>query len=333
MKYFPIAIIFVFLISCQNKEKKEYRFYEGPIQGTTFHITYEWNADLSKEIDSLLLNFNKSLSNFDPNSQISKINKNETDELDVLAFEMMEASRFVYEKTNGAFDVTVAPIVNEWGFGWTGKHNNVIPNSSIIDSLLQFVGMDKIKIENSKLIKNNPNTMIVTNAIAKGFSVDYVSDYFFQLGLSNFLVEIGGEIYCFGENQSGEPWRIGIDKPIEGSGEENRENQIIINLSNKAIATSGNYRRYIETGKQKYGHSIDPRTGYPASNSVLSVSVIGNNCMECDAFATGFMVEGLERSIKIVEDIDNLEAYFIYLDDNNQVKSIWSSGFEKHISE
>ncbi len=333
MKYLSIFIISILLISCQTKEKKEYRFYEGPIQGTTFHITYEWHTDLSEQIDSLLQAFNKSLSNFDPNSHISKINKNETNELDALSFEMLETARMVYENTNGAFDITVAPIVNAWGFGWTGKSENIIPDSLTIDSLLQFVGMNKIKIQNSKLIKDNPNTMIVTNAIAKGLSVDYVSDYLFKLGLENFLVEIGGEIYCFGENQNGKSWRIGIDKPIEGSSEYNRENQIIITLSGKAIATSGNYRRYIESGKEKFGHSIDPRTGHSALNSVLSVSVIGYNCMECDAFATGFMVEGLEKSIQITESIDNIEAYFIYLDKDNEVKSIASSGFEKHIAE
>ncbi|MDD2635693.1 MAG: FAD:protein FMN transferase [Bacteroidales bacterium] len=331
MKYLYILIIPILLISCQNKGKKEYRFYEGPIQGTTFHITYEWDTDLSKQIDSLLQVFNKSLSNFDPNSNISKINKNETDKLDPLSSEMLKTARMVYEKTNGAFDVTAAPVINAWGFGWTGKINNIIPDSLIIDSLMQFVGMHKIQMENLKLIKNNENTMIVTNAIAKGLSVDYVSDYFLNLGLENFLVEIGGEIYCSGQNQKGQEWRIGIDKPIEGSDENNRENQIIINLSGKAIATSGNYRRYVEEGKVKFGHSIDPRTGYPALNSILSVSVIGENCMLCDAFATGFMVEGLEKSIQITESIDNLEAYFIYIDKNNQENTAWSSGFDKHV--
>jgi thiamine biosynthesis lipoprotein len=333
MKLLLLAICCAFLVSCSNPSKKQYMYYEGPIQGTSFHITYEWDLDLAKEIDSLLLNFNKSLSNYDPQSVISRINYNESNETDALVEEMFQTSARVFKETDGAFDITVAPIVNAWGFGWMRNDANLLPNSNQIDSLLEFVGMDKIKIENSKIIKENPNTMFVTNAIAQGLSVDYVSDYFFKLGIANFLVEIGGEIYCFGVNNSGEPWRIGIDKPIEGSSYEDRENQIIINLSGKAIATSGNYRKFIENNGEKLGHSIDPRTGYPEENNLLSVSVISNNCMDSDAFATGFMVCGLDKSIEIAERIENLDAYFIYIDNDNITKSKWTSGFDKQISE
>ncbi|PLX06409.1 MAG: thiamine biosynthesis protein ApbE [Marinilabiliales bacterium] len=333
MKYVLLALFLALLYSCNNESAKEYRYYEGPIQGTTFHITYEWNKDLAPQIDSLLETFNKSLSNYDPKSNISLLNTNQTDELDELTQTMIEASLYVYKKTDGAFDITVAPIVNAWGFGWIKGQSSELPDSARIDSLLIYVGMDKVHVENSNLIKQNPNTSIITNAVAQGLSVDYVADYFFKLGLKNFLVEIGGEIYCFGENNRGEPWRIGIDKPIEGSDESNRENQIIINLSGKAIATSGNYRKFVENGKDKYGHSIDPRTGYPANNCLLSVSVISDNCMQSDAFATGFMVCGLDKSLEIAEEIPELEAYFIYIDENEQVKAISTSGFDDCISE
>ncbi len=318
-------------MSCVNQKNKEYRFYEGYIQGTTFHITYEYEDDLAPQIDSLLQKFNQSLSNYDQNSNISQINNNLTNDMDELTKLMLETSLFVYNKTDGAFDITVAPIVNAWGFGWIKDENFVLPDSSKIDSLLKYVGSDKISINGNKINKYN-NTTIITNAIAQGLSVDFVADYFFNLDIENFLIEIGGEIYCFGNNNNGEPWRIGIDKPIEGSDLGNRENQLIINLSGRAIATSGNYRKYIENKNEKIGHSIDPRTGYYAKNNLLSVSVISDNCMKCDAFATGFMVCGLEKTLKIVEEIHDIEVYIIYLDENNMICDIWSSGFNDYIT-
>jgi thiamine biosynthesis lipoprotein len=241
---------------------------------------------------------------------------------------MFEASRIVYEKSNGAFDISLAPVINEWGFGWVKKSDKTIPDSTKIRELLHFVGMDKISLINGKIDKQYPQTMIISNAIAQGLSVDYVADYFFKLGLENFLIEIGGEVYCFGLNSRGEDWKIGVDKPIEGSGYENRENQIIVNLSGKAIATSGNYRKFIENGNQKYGHSFDPRTGYPAENELLSVSVVSESCMMCDAWATAFMVCGLEESKKILQTLENVEAYFIFLDKNGQTQTFMTEGFE-----
>ena len=230
MKYFAIFSIAILLFSCSPKKDKKYYFYEGPIQGTTFHITYEWDKDLAPQIDSLLNCFNKSLNNYDPTSTISRINNNETIETDELFVEMFEASRIVYEKSNGAFDISLAPVINEWGFGWIKNSNETIPDSSRINELLQYVGMNKIAIVDGKIEKQNPNSMLISNAIAQGLSVDYVADYFFKLGLENFLIEIGGEVYCFGLNSRGEDWKIGVDKPIEGSGYENRENKIIVNL-------------------------------------------------------------------------------------------------------
>ncbi len=330
------AFIFILcsvLFSCANAPKKVYYFYEGPIQGTTFHITYEWNKDLALQIDSLLQNFNTSLSNYDENSVVSKINYNKSQETDELFVRMFNTSYQVYEKSDGAFDITIAPIVNAWGFGWIKKPEKIVPDSLEISQMLKYVGMNKMHIENGKLMKDFSESMIVTNAIAQGLSVDYVSDYLFKLGLTNFLVEIGGEVYCYGVNSRGEPWRIGVDKPIENSSYDDRENQIIINLSGYAIATSGNYRKYIENNNQKYGHSMDPRTGFSAVNSLLSVSVIGESCMLCDAWATAFMVSGLDKSLEILKTNNEIEAYFIYEDNNGNSKVVMSDGFKKYISE
>lgn len=333
MKYLLLAICCAFLFSCTSQQKKQYMYYEGPIQGTMFHITYEWHEDLAPQIDSLLQSFNESLSNYDPNSQISRINTNQTEETNDLVQEMLENSFDVYQNTEGAFDITVAPIVNVWGFAWDKSQQQEMPSVETIDSLLQFVGMDKVKISDGKVIKDFPETQFVTNAIAQGLSVDYVSEYFLKLGLKNFLVEIGGEIYCYGANSRDIPWRIGIDKPIEGSGYDDRENQIIVNLSGRAIATSGNYRKFVENNGEKVGHSIDPRTGYFSENSLLSASVVSYSCMLCDAYATAFMVSGLEKSLEIIETIEKTEAYFIYQDAEGNVTFAYSSGFEKFVVE
>ncbi len=333
MKTLLFSLACILLLSCASKPKKVYYFYEGPIQGTTFHITYEWNEDLAVDIDSLLQNFNKSLNNYDNSSVVSKINYNESNETDELFVKMFDASYIVYKASDGAFDITIAPVVNAWGFGWIKNSESRIPDSTYIGEQLKYVGMDKMHLSDGKITKDYPESMIVTNAIAQGLSVDYVSDYLFELGLTNFLVEIGGEVFCYGVNSRGEPWRIGVDKPVDGSDADNRENQIIINLSGMAIATSGNYRKFIENNNIKYGHSIDARTGFPVVNSLLSVSVVSESCMMCDVWANAFMVSGLEKSIEILKKTEDVEAYFIYLDKDSVTQTYMTKGFESLVSE
>ena len=331
MKKLSFIILCFIMFSCKTSKKTEYWYYEGPIQGTTFHIKYEWNEDLANDIDSLLQTFNKYLSNYDTTSVISKINNNLDYEINNLVTRMISASFEIYNKTNGAFDITIAPLANLWGFGWINKEEKSIPDSLIVDSILQYVGMDKIILKDNMIVKSNPDIKIIGNAIAQGLSADYVSEYFLELGLDNFLVEIGGEIYCHGLNPNGKIWSIGIDKPVEDSKYEDRENQLMVGLSNKGIATSGNYRKFFREKDQKYGHSIDPRTGYPAENSLLSVSVISNSAMESDGYATAFMVMGLKESLIIAEELNELEAYFIYEDENGDERVIYTSGFDNYI--
>ena len=314
------------MTSCEDRQ--DYYISSGPIQGTTYNVTYQWDEDISGEIDSVLHRFNNSLSNFDKNSTISKINRNETDIVDNLFIEMFNVAKEVYENTDGAFDITVAPIVNLWSFGWKDNKSGEITQQKI-DSILQYVGMDKVELKDNKIIKSHSNIQFISSAIAKGQSVDYLSAFLNQKGLINFLVEIGGEIYCQGVNSNGTEWRIGIDKPIDNSGYYDRQNQIIISISNKSIATSGNYRQFIEHNGEKKGHSLDPRTGYPAENNLLSVTVIADRCIYADAYATSFMVAGFEKSIEIVEKINSLEAYFIYTDENNDIKEYSTEVFEK----
>jgi thiamine biosynthesis lipoprotein len=324
--FLGLTLLVTFATSCDRKT--EYIKYSGPTQGTMFNITYCSDTNYNDEIDSLLKAFCRSLSNYDSTSLISRINRNETDSLDALAEEFFRVSKEVWENTDGIFDITVAPIVNVWGFGWK-RHEMYIPDSTEINSLLQHVGMDKLEIANGRIVKHDPETQIITNAIAQGMSVDYVSDFFKSKGIANFLVEIGGEIYCSGKNANGTDWKIGVDKPIEGSGYEYRENQIKIHMSDMAVNTSGNYRKFLEAGGKKYGHSINPTTGYPAENEMISATVVYHDCIRADAYATAFMVMGSEKAMQIVESIDGMEAYFI-IHDGEETKTVESSGFRKY---
>ena len=191
--------------------------------------------------------------------------------------------------------------------------------------------MDKWKIVDNKVVKEFPEAKLISNAIAKGQSVDFVANFLISQGVENFLVEIGGEIVCKGKNPKGEIWKIGIDKPIEDEVYENRENQIIINVSDRAIATSGNYRQFIESGSKKYAHTINPKTGYPEENELLSVTVIASDCMTADAYATAFMASGLEKSKQILEKNNSIDAYFIYHDSLNNVYDYYTKNFEQYI--
>ncbi len=329
-------VLFAFLLSlfaCNNQEQgMDYYIASGPIQGTMYNVTYEWHEDISTQIDSVLHSFNNSLSNFDKNSTISRINRNETDIADELFMEMFYAALEVYNNTEGVFDITIAPIANLWSFGWKNDSTDEIKQETI-DSLLQFVGMGKVQMQGYYVIKERPEIQFIGNAIAQGQSADYLAKFLKDIGLKNFLVEIGGEIICFGKNPSGNKWRVGIDKPIEGSGYEDRENQAIVHLSGKSIATSGNYRKFIEQDGHKHGHSLNPVTGYPAINNLLSVTIITDKCIFADAYATAFMVLGLEKSLEITEKLKEIEAYFIYEDDNGNIKDIASSGFERYFRE
>ncbi|MCK9255555.1 MAG: FAD:protein FMN transferase [Bacteroidales bacterium] len=331
MRNLIYLLILILLFSCTNKSKNQYQFYKGEIHGTYFHITYQSSFDLSMEIDSVFKVFNASLNNYDPNSLISKINFNEENQTDSLFRIMFYKAKQVYEESDGAFDISIAPIVNEWGFGWIKKDKNNIPDSSKIENLLNFVGMDKWSIVDNKIVKDCQEAMLISNAIAKGQSVDFVANFLVSRKVENFLVEIGGEIMCKGKNPNGENWRIGIDKPIENTDYENRENQIIINISNKAVATSGNYRKFIENENKKYAHTINPKTGYPEENELLSVTVIAKDCMSADAYATAFMASGLEKSKNILKNLNNIEVYFIYLDNANNVQDYYTKNFEQYI--
>ena len=324
-----ISLSFVLILSSCLEQSKKFFNNEGLTFGTSYHIIYENDKDVHDAIRVKMNEFNLSLSTYDSVSVISKINRNEEVTPDNYFLTVFNKAVEISDKTNGAFDITVAPLVNAWGFGFS-KRDSISPE--IVDSLLQFVGMDKVKLSDGKVVKTAPGVMLDASAIAKGYGVDVVADYLESLGMGNYLVEIGGEIRARGHNRRGIPWRVGIDKPIDDPKVLHRELQEIIEITKGALASSGNYRNfYIKNGK-KYAHTINPKTGYPIQHELLSVSVIAADCMTADAYATAFMVLGMDKAKEIVDKTPKLEAYFICrAEDSDTLKVLYTNGFGKLI--
>jgi thiamine biosynthesis lipoprotein len=307
---------------------------QGEVFGTYFHIIYESpdGKDLHKEVILALDSVNKSLSTYDSTSVISQLNKSETGaKTDSHFRKVFHAAKEINQASNGAFDMTVAPMVNAWGFGFSHK---LEMTPAVIDSLKQLIGMDYLELTDGMILKNRNGVMLDASAIAKGYGVDVAATTLARLGCENFLVEIGGEIVCRGLNSRGQKWRVGIDKPVDDPIASNRELQFIIELSDKALATSGNYRQFYideKTGK-KYAHTIDPVSGMPVDHSLLSASIIADDCMTADAWATACMVMGLEESLALMKKHPEMEGCFIYSTKEGMEVS-WTEGFEKHFTE
>ena len=219
----------------------------------------------------------------------------------------------VYLESNGYFDVSAAPLFDIWGFGFKNKEDIT---QHKLDSILTFVGLNKIKIENNRIIKQDPRINLNFNAIAQGYTCDYIGGQLMAMGIKNFLVEVGGEVLCKGVNANGELWRVGIDKPIDGNFLPGQSVEAIITLSNKGLVTSGNYRKYYIENGEKYSHTLDPKTGYPVKHNLLSVTVLAETSALADAYATYFMVIGLDEAKKIIENNPDIEALFVYGDND-----------------
>ena len=327
-----IKFISVFFLSCTGfilfSCSKPYVKHHGFTQGTYYRITYEspQGVDYEDEIIELLRDFSASLSTYQPSSLISRINRNDTtaavdDYFRVVFNKAAEVNR----ASDGVFDITIAPIVNLWGFGFTGDIPEI--NTKKIDSLLQYVGMDKIRIEGDRVVKDFPGVMLDMNAIAKGYSVDVVADFLKKKGCQNYLVEIGGECAARGVNASGIVWRVAVEKPKDRA-EYGESYQAIIPLKNRAIATSGNNRRFFEKDGMKYGHTFDTKTGYPVSHNLLSVSIIADDCITADAWATVCLASGLEKSIEILKSRPEFDAILVYSDENGKFKVYATKGID-----
>lgn len=328
-------LLFCLLILGSCSEKKEQQAVYKKITGTTmgvvvYNVIY---SDLPKEslypkIDSILIDLNNSLSTYIPDSEISILNIEKSIVFSSGFFlPMLKKSKEVYQITSGAFDPTVGPLVNLWGFG-PGKEIN-IPDSALINKTLSNIGFDKVVFDQSK-VSISDGVYLDFSAIAKGYAVDLVADFLRNEGIDNYYVEIGGEVICKGVNNKGEPWKTGIYDPRINE-DPTREIAAIVSLENKAVATSGNYRNfYVKDGK-KYAHTISPFTGYPVQHSLLSASVFSDNCTIADAYATAFMVLGIEKSIPLIEANPALEAHLIYVDESGNLKSYTSEGIKNKI--
>lgn len=321
------------LASC-NSRKPVIESFTGFTQGTTYSIVYDNNIsiapqDLKLQVEKILHDFDMSLSVYNDSSIISRINRNEVTVPDSFFVDVFNKSVLISKMTDGAFDITVGPLVRAWGFG-PDDHRNFSEEKR--DSLLKLIGMDKVSIINGHIVKSVPGVILDVNAIAQGYSVDVVCRYFRSLGLADYLVEIGGEVMAVG-TKGDAPWRIGIDKPEDNNMVPGQSLQAIIKISDKAVSTSGNYRKfYVEDGI-KYSHTIDPRTGYPAKNRLLSATIIADNCTMADGIATACMVMGREKAIEFVKSHSELSAYFVFSDDEGNFKSWMSDELKKMISE
>lgn len=327
-----LAFILIYL-TLYLRGKGEYVSIRGFSQGTTYRITYESKKgeNLQPAIGSILAGIDSSLSIYDPDSVISKLNRNEPGaRADENFIQVFNKSHEVYEKTGGSFDVTVAPVVNAMGFGSTDTQNL---NGELIENLINLVGMNKLRLQNNILIKENNNITLDFNGIAQGYSVDLVADFLNGLGIRNYLIEIGGEVRSKGRNRENRTWRIGIDRPVEGNTIPGSNIQVIVGLRNKSLSTSGNYRSYYEKDGIKFVHTMDPKTGYPVVSNLLSASVIADDCMSADAYATALMVFGVDRSIEFLKENRFLDAYLIYSDHEGRFQVYATPGFKKLITE
>lgn len=316
--------------------RHQFRTAEGKIFGTTYHIKYSSTHDLSDDILATLNAVDSALSMFNQESTLSRFNRNESYEANTLFREVIALSLQVSKETDGAFDITVAPLVNLWGFGFKNREN---VTDTQVDSTLQFVGYNMLSINNKNnsnsstpfLIKKDPRINIDCGAVAKGYGVQQVAKLLSQKGCTDYMVEIGGEIVVKGNNPDGKSWTLGINKPIDDSSNVNNEIEQIIRITDKAIATSGNYRNFYYQGARKVAHTINPTTGYPVDHSLLSATVIHSSCAMADAYATSFMVMGLEAAQDFVESHKDIEAYLIYADKQGKYLTWQSSGFAKYI--
>jgi thiamine biosynthesis lipoprotein len=326
-----LLVIFIGLNACTNSPAK-YIYNKGMIYGTTYSITYESpnGKDFQEEITQKLNAYNLMFSTYEKVSIISKINDNVATELTDEFITCFHKSTEISEITNGAFDITAGALVNAWGFGPERKKHMT---QEKVDSLLEITGYQKVKLQDGKIIKENPNIKIDMSAISKGYTSDLIGNFLAEKGCKNYMVEIGGEVAAKGINERGKTWSIGINKPDEEALFGSSGLQAKVKLTDHGLATSGNYRNfYVEDGK-KYAHTIDPKTGYPVQHSILSSTVVANDCMTADAYATAFMVLGLERGIEVSKKVPEIEVFFIYADEKGENQVYVSEGFKEYIIE
>lgn len=322
---FILITIITVLSSCKKEETTQNVVLNGHVFGTTYNIKYlDVNHNYQKSIDSLFYLVNRSLSTYIPTSDISKINNGDTTVVvDDYFLEVFQKSKKIFKETNGFFDPTVGNLVNSWGFGPKNEKRNLSEDE--VKNQMQFVGLDKVIISDRKIIKEKTEIFLDFNSIAKGYGIDIIGRFLESKNVENYLVEIGGEIRARGNSSKGKPWKIGFDNPnTDGS----RSVSKFISLSNKSMATSGNYRKFrITDAGKKYVHTVNPKTGFAIESNLLSASVISNNdCADVDAYATAFMAMGIEKTKEFLKENPHVQAILLYLNENEEVQEF--SNFE-----
>ena len=298
---FLVLLIVGTVLIIRQQQSVPYQTNSGLIFGTSYNLKYQCDSNLVKGIEEELKRVDNSLSTFNEKSIITAVNQNKEVVLNDMFLSVYKKAMEVSENTDGAFDITVAPLVNAWGFGFK---NGINPEKAQVDSLLQIVGYKKVELKGDRVVKQDPRIMLDCSAIAKGFGVDVIANYLRNLGVKNFMIEIGGEIVTSGINEQRLPWKIGVTKPTDDPlGDAGGELMTVMNVTDKAMATSGNYRNFYYKGGKKYAHTIDPKTGYPVQHSLLSATVIARDCATADAYATSFMVMGLEKAKKFLDGL------------------------------
>ncbi len=313
--HLPVLLLFAIgtaFILLRRGAPVPYQHHEGAVFGTIYHVSYQSRDDLSADIEAALAEVDASLSLFNPGSTLSRVNRGELADVasDTLFTNVFRLAQHVSEATDGAFDITVAPLVNAWGFG---SKSGSLPDSTAVDSLLQIVGYRRVRLtEAGRLERDDERVMLDCGAVAKGYGVDVVAALLRRRGVVNYMVEIGGEVAVAGHNAKGHLWHVGVSRPVDDPAGTSQELDTVLQLTDCAMATSGNYRNYrITADGRRIAHTIDPATGQPVQHALLSATVIAPTCAEADAFATSFMVMGEERARRVLEANPHLRAYLI----------------------
>lgn len=326
-----IVLIAIFATSCRQPAQKV--AFQGEAQGTYYSITYfDANGrNYQNAIDSLLSAFDQSLSLWVPGSIISRVNAGDTSvRADTLFSRVFRRSQQISQLSDGAFDVTVGPLVKAWGFSFKGK---IKLDSVRVDSLKQLVGYHRVSLSNGRVLFDDPRMQVDFNAIAQGFSVDVIGEFLSSKGIENYLVDVGGEVLARGTKPNGDSWIVGIEKPADSADSPERKVETTLAVTDMAVATSGNYRKfYVENGI-RYSHTIDPATGYPVRHNTLSVTVLAPDAMTADAMATVFMVMGSEKAMHFLKSHPEFQAWFIDAAPNGGYIHHWTPGMKTWIRE
>ena len=331
-----LLIVIISFFACTNAPKNEVAesaateiVIKGEAQGTTYTIKYlaeEYEEGLKEHFDQLLDDIDMSMSTYVPNSKISRLNAGDTIELDDLFLEVYNLSYSINKKTDGAFDPTIGPLIKAWGFDFANPQKM---DSALVASLLESSGFDKFIVDGKQMYRTNDAARINFNAVAQGYSVDVMAKILDQMKVENYYIELGGELKVKGKNKFGYCWIIGIDRPDGKNLKRNLAQRI--SLENSAMATSGNYRKFYEIDGKRYSHTLNPITGFPAENGLLSTTVIADDCGTADALATAFMVMGKEKSVNYLGQHPNVKAYLIFSSKGGEYETYVTPNLEQYL--